>query len=182
MCAKIITIKRTKDLNYFSLCALNLFNTQVSHLELNYWNKWTFPQHSSLLRCTCISFQSVQIYTLLYVGYWLKETFLKCLNYWGYGRSPNLHPSAIVRPWLTKWSTIVVLISSDMRLCPWSLLPLPLFCHFHASFLLFFLSSADPDRFLDVHPSSELFYFCVVLCLYMLPIEGSWDAPLSYFR
>ncbi len=101
----------------------------------------------------------VQTYTLLYVGYWLKETFLKCLNYWGYGRSPNLHPSAIVRPRLTKWSTIVVLISSDMLLCPWSLQPLPLFCHFHASFLLFFLSSADPDRFLDVHPSSEFFTF-----------------------
>ncbi len=53
MWAKIITIKRTKDLNYFSLCALNLFNTRVSQFELNYWNKWTFPQHSNLLRCTC---------------------------------------------------------------------------------------------------------------------------------
>ncbi len=30
---------RTKDLNYFSLCALNWFNTQVSQFELNYWNK-----------------------------------------------------------------------------------------------------------------------------------------------
>ncbi len=51
MWAKIITIKRTKDLNYFSLCALNLFNTRVSQFELNYWNKWTFSRHS---RCTCI--------------------------------------------------------------------------------------------------------------------------------
>ncbi len=130
----IITIKRTKDLNYFSLCALNVFNTRVSQFELNYgwalfvtytiiqsimrsemcslhlthpsvhtrssgqptvqrpgssrglpvgagirthnlglprvssptlyplgqrlpnyWNKWTFPRHSNLLRCTCIS-------------------------------------------------------------------------------------------------------------------------------
>ncbi len=32
MCAKII-IKRTKDLNYFSLCALNLFNTRVSQFD-----------------------------------------------------------------------------------------------------------------------------------------------------
>ncbi len=47
MWAKIIT-------NYFSLCALNLFNTQVSQFELNYWSKWTFPRHSNLLRCTCI--------------------------------------------------------------------------------------------------------------------------------
>ncbi len=39
MWAKIITIKRTKDLNYFSLCAYNLFNTWVSQFELNYWNK-----------------------------------------------------------------------------------------------------------------------------------------------
>ncbi len=54
MWAKIITIKITKDLNYFSLCALNLFNTQVSQFELNYWNKWTCPRHYNLLRCTCI--------------------------------------------------------------------------------------------------------------------------------
>ncbi len=51
--AKIMKIKRTKDLNCLSQCALNLFNTQVSQFELNYWNKWTFPQHLHLLRCTC---------------------------------------------------------------------------------------------------------------------------------
>ncbi len=51
MLAKIITIK---DLNYFSLCSFNLFNTQMLQFELNYWNKWTFPWHSNLLRCTCI--------------------------------------------------------------------------------------------------------------------------------
>ncbi len=39
MWAKIITIKITKDLNYFCLCALNLFNTQVSQFEFNYWNE-----------------------------------------------------------------------------------------------------------------------------------------------
>ncbi len=50
---KIITIKRTKDLNYFSLCSLNLFNSRVSQFELNYWNKWTFPWYSNLMRCTC---------------------------------------------------------------------------------------------------------------------------------
>ncbi len=27
--------KRTKDLNYFSLCVFNLFNTRVSQFELN---------------------------------------------------------------------------------------------------------------------------------------------------
>ncbi len=39
MWAKILTIKKNKDLNYSSMCALNLFNTQVSQFELNYWNK-----------------------------------------------------------------------------------------------------------------------------------------------
>ncbi len=63
MWAKIITIKRTKDLNYFSLCALNLFNTRVSQFELNYWNKWTFPPHTNLLRCTCISFKDFKYIT-----------------------------------------------------------------------------------------------------------------------
>ncbi len=56
MWAKIIKIKRTKDLNYFSLCALSLFNTRVSQFELNFWNKWTFSHHSNWLRCTCTYF------------------------------------------------------------------------------------------------------------------------------
>ncbi len=58
MWAKIITIKRTKDLNYFNMCAFNLFNTQVSQFEFHYWNKLTFSRHSILLRCTCMSFLS----------------------------------------------------------------------------------------------------------------------------
>ncbi len=33
--------------------SLNLFNKQVSQFEFNYWNYWTFPQHSNLLRCAC---------------------------------------------------------------------------------------------------------------------------------
>ncbi len=100
--------------------------------------------------------------------------------------SCTLQPaSAIVRPWLTAWSTTVALISSDMHLCPWPLLPLPLFASVpfhHASFLLFFLSAVDPDGFLDVHPLSE-FVTLVLSSVYIcFPIEGSWDAPLSYFR
>ncbi len=61
MWAKIITIKRTKDLNYSSLCALNLFNKWVLQFELNYWNKLTFPWHSNLLRCTCIYISAVKV-------------------------------------------------------------------------------------------------------------------------
>ncbi len=68
MWAEIITIKRTKDLNYFSLCALNLFNTRVSQFELNYWNKWTFPRHANLLRCTCIN-------TYTYQGFYCIKIF-----------------------------------------------------------------------------------------------------------
>ncbi len=69
MWAKIITIKRTKDLNCFSLCALNLFNTRVSQFELNYWNKLTFPRHSNLLRCICIYLQIMNkhIYAHMYI-------------------------------------------------------------------------------------------------------------------
>ncbi len=40
---KIITIKRTKDLNYFSLCALNLFNTEINELFHNILIYWDAP-------------------------------------------------------------------------------------------------------------------------------------------
>ncbi len=82
----------------------------------------------------------------------------------------SLRPaSAIVRPWLTAWSTTVALISPDMCLClglsaSSSVLPL------YASLLLFFLSSGDPDRFLDVHPSSE----CVTLVLSSVYMLSHW--------
>ncbi len=86
MWAKIITIKRTKDLNYFSLFAFNLFNTRVSQFELNYWNKWTFPRHSNLLRCTCIflyhTFLHVKKYLTLCQSclHTASETFIRHKN------------------------------------------------------------------------------------------------------
>ncbi len=52
----------------------------------------------------------------------------------------------------------------------------------HASLLLFFLSAVDPDRFLDVHPSSEFVTFVLSSVYICFPIEGSWDVSLSYFR
>ncbi len=76
MWAKIITIKRTKDFNYFSLCALNLFNTQVSQFELNYWNKWTFPRHSNLLRSTYNIYTYVCVYIYLLIDFILWWTHL----------------------------------------------------------------------------------------------------------
>ncbi len=83
MWAKIITIKRTKDLNYFSLCAFNLFNTRFSQFELNYWNKWTFPRYSNLLRCTCtiqrfkkcvLLNMFVETMIIVFRIFWWKET------------------------------------------------------------------------------------------------------------
>ncbi len=29
---------------------------RTGQFKLNYWNKWTFPRHSNLLRCTCSCF------------------------------------------------------------------------------------------------------------------------------
>ncbi len=71
MWAKIITIKKNRDLNYFSLCALNLSNTWISQFKLNYWNKWTFPRHSNLLRCTCIFVYNVQPVSEICVPLWV---------------------------------------------------------------------------------------------------------------
>ncbi len=54
MWAKIINIKKKQRLKLLqSVC--NEFNTRVSQFELNYWNKWNFPQHSNLLRYTCMT-------------------------------------------------------------------------------------------------------------------------------
>ncbi len=60
MCEPKSSQLKTKDLNYFSPCALIWFNTRVSQFELNYWNKWTFPRHSALLSCTCMLFVHLQ--------------------------------------------------------------------------------------------------------------------------
>ncbi len=140
------------------------------------------------LHCLCMPYilSNVQIYTLLYVEYWLKKTVSKCFNYWEYGRSPNiyLHPSVIVRPWLTTWSTIP-LISSVMCLCSWPLLPLPLFCL--CTLPPFILTPRLP---LSCWPwwfsgcSSIVRMYKLLCCPLSLcyPIEGSWDTPLSSFR
>ncbi len=52
---------RTKDLNYFSLCAFNLFNTRVSQFELNYWNKLIF--HDILIYWDA----TIYIYIYIYI-------------------------------------------------------------------------------------------------------------------
>ncbi len=100
--------------------------------------------------------------------------------------SCTLQPaSAIVRPWLTAWSTIVALISSDMRLCPWPLLPLPLFClcTLPSCILTPLLPlGCWPWSFPGCSSLSEYVTLVLSSVYICFPIEGSWDAPLSYFR
>ncbi len=140
----------------------------------------------TVLKCRKLHFLSmpyflskVQIYTLLYVGYWLKETqiMFELLRIWSISQF-LLHPSAIVRPWLTTLFHLIctsVLGLFFLFLCFASV-------HFHASLLIFFLSAVVPDLFLDVHPSSDFVTFVLSSVYICFPIEGSWNAPLSYFR
>ncbi len=75
MWATMITIKRTKDLNYFSLRALNLFNTEFHNLSwitetnellhdiLIYWDEWDeWIMH--LYKCICLGYFFVVSSTL----------------------------------------------------------------------------------------------------------------------
>ncbi len=54
---------------------LNLFNTRVSQFELNYWNKWTFPRHSNLLKCTCVC-----VCVCIYVCCFNKTAYVNKIN------------------------------------------------------------------------------------------------------
>ncbi len=54
---------------------VNIINTRVSQFELNYWNKWTFPRHSNLLRCTCMS--TFTLYCCFHLHLW---TIVSCTH------------------------------------------------------------------------------------------------------
>ncbi len=88
--------------------------------------------------------------------------------------SCTLQPaSAIVRPWLTAWSTTVALISSDIHLCPWPFLPLPLFCLFTLPPCI--LTPLLPLvcwhwSFSRCSSIVRICNSCIVLCLYILYI------------
>ncbi len=87
-------------------------------------------------------------------------------------------PFSHCKPWLTTLFHLIctsVLGLFFLFLCFASV-------HFHASLLIFFLSAVDPDLFLDVHPSSEFVTFVLASVYICFPTEGSWNAPLSYFR
>ncbi len=84
--------------------------------------------------------------------------------------------SAIVRPWLTAWSTTVALISPDMCLCPW---PLCLFLCFASVRILTPLLPLVrwPWSFPGCSSIARMCNSCVVLCLYACQLKGSRDAP-----
>ncbi len=77
------------------------------------------------------------------------------------------------KPWLTAWSTIVALISSDMRLCPLPLLPLPLFCLCTLPCILTALLPLVcwPWSFSGCSPIVRICNSCVVLCLYAFQLK-----------
>ncbi len=143
---------------------------ELFHDILVYWDAPVYPFKSTNLHITvCSIFTERDCFEMF-----------ELLMIWSISQSaPFSHCKAMIDKMVQ-----VVLILSDMPLCPWSLLPLPLFCHFHASLLLFFLSSVDPDRFLDVHPSSDFFTFVlpsVYICFqYMLFISESQDSLAQF--
>ncbi len=180
----VIVHKQVKMLSH--VVNITVHSVRITWCKL--WQQFGWPllnwNAEGCISYVChMSISKVQIYTLLYVGYWLKETVSKCLNYLGYGWSPNicLHTSAIVRSLLTTWSTIVaylfhlicasVLSLFCLFLCPsWILtLLLPLVCW--------------PWSFSGCSSTVRICNSCVFLSVYIcFPIEGSWHAPLSTFR
>ncbi len=78
------------------------------------------------------------------------------------------------KPWLTTWSTTVALISSDVRLCPWPLLPLPVFClcTLPSCVLIPLLSLVCwPWSFSGCSSTVRMCNYCVVLCLYAFQMK-----------
>lgn len=146
--------------------------------------------------CTCsvrrVSLSTVQGFTLLYVGDLLKKngqthmyTFtvftviviqISVLQHCIAQRTKRKTASAIVRPWLAIFSTSVLLISSGTCGCPWPFLPLPVVPPYPSTIQPY--SSSSRQLTLFISQFSIVRNCNTVLCL---SIEGSWDAPLSYF-
>ncbi len=133
----------------------------------------------TVVQCRLFGAELLSIYTHLFSrqNVWIIE-FTVVLPTFGCTLRPA---SAIVRPWLTTWSTIVALISSGIRLCTWPLLPLPLFCPLPL-----------PPRTLTPLHEADLPFLChsivemvhtmsclVHICLWS---GGLWDSALSDCR
>ncbi len=83
-------------------------------------------------------------------------------------------PFSHCKPLLTTWSTTVALISSDMHLCSWPLLPLPLFClcTFPPCILTPLLPLVCwPWSFSVCSSIVRICNSCVVLCLYAFQMK-----------
>ncbi len=112
-----------------------------------------------------IFLSKVQIYTLLYVGYLLKETVFKMfelLRIWSISQflaAPFSHCKAMIDN----------IISSDMHFCHWPLLPLFCLCTLPCILTpLLPLSCTWPWSFSECSSIVRICNSCVVLCLYML--------------
>ncbi len=117
MWAKIITIKRTKDLNYFSLCALHLFNTHICMcvcvcvcIHHTYAHTHTFSVVYAVINISLIyiSYQnfifsfghmnnSYRNFAYLFsLGLWIKMVFSSSVNwlyhtiFWLYHQKPDV--------------------------------------------------------------------------------------------
>ncbi len=101
---------------------------------LNYYNSWdhsycTEMQKAALLMNAVYPFKSTHLHITV-SGILIERDCFKMfelLRIWSISQY-LANPFSHCKPWLITWSTIVSLILSDMRLCPWPLLPLPLFC------------------------------------------------------
>ncbi len=101
---------------------------------LNCYNSWdhsycTEMQKAALLMNAIYPFKSPNLHITV-SGILIERDCFKMfelLRIWSISQY-LANPFSHCKPWLITWSTIVSLILSDMRLCPWPLLPLPLFC------------------------------------------------------
>ncbi len=122
----------------------------------------------TVLKCRKLHFlwmpyflSKVQIYTLLYVGYCFEMfELLRIRSISQYLVAPFSHCKAMIDN----------IISSDMCLCPWPLLPLPLSCLCTLPCILTPLLPLGcwPWSFSGCSSIVRICNFCVVLRLYML--------------
>ncbi len=145
------------------------------------WQLLTWKAESSTSHVCHTSFQSTNLHITL-CGIWLKESVSKRLNYWGYGRSPIFSRTLqLLKAMNETWSTTVALISSDMRLCSWLLLPLPQFwlCTLPPCILTPLLPLVCWSwSFSGCSSTVRICYSCVFLCLYMLPRQEIHEMQL----
>ncbi len=165
-----------------------VINITLHSISITWCNLWQQldDSYSTVLKCRRLHFlfmpyilSKVQIYTLLYLGYWLKETFSKCLRIWSisqYLAAPFSHCKVIDNMVQNSGSYIIwyaplSLASSASS----SVFPLyPSTMHPYSSSSSRLLTLIVSWMFIHRH---NLQLLCCLLSI-CFPIEGSWDAPL----